>query len=59
MRGNFYGEGKYIFKNAGYYQGEYKNLTGKYGGPQLPLPDGKRHGFGIRVFSNCKFLNFL
>ena len=53
MKGFYYGEGKYQYADGGYYVGEYKNLRGNVpGGVNLPLLDGKRHGFGRRVWSN-------
>lgn len=48
-----YGEGKYIYADGGFYQGEYKNLIhlnkhkGVEGLHRLPKCDGWRHGFGV------------
>lgn len=57
LQGVKYGEGKFTYKDGSYYQGEYKNLrpVSKLSlstSVPLPLCDGKRHGTGIRVWSN-------
>jgi hypothetical protein len=53
MGGCFYGEGKYQYKDGGFYVGEYRNVRKHPStGVSFPVCDGKRHGFGLRVFSN-------
>jgi len=55
MHGAIHGEGKYTFADGGYYIGEYMNTKKKKlvdGGGEFHIPDGIRHGFGIRVFLN-------
>eukprot|EP01038_Epipyxis_sp_PR26KG_P005293 gene5293-7355_t len=56
MEGYMYGQGKYQYKDGGYYQGDYKNIrTNKHstdGIYKLPRCDGKRHGYGVRLWSN-------
>eukprot|EP00606_Chrysophyceae_sp_TOSAG23-5_P001114 GSChrysophyteH2.ASY1.ANO1.1766.1 assembled CDS len=56
--GNFlngfpYGEGKYTYSDGGYYDGEYKATKINKGTLlEAPLCNGKREGFGLRVFTN-------
>ncbi len=56
--GNFlngfpYGEGKFTFSDGGYYDGEYKALKINKGTLlESPLCNGRREGFGMRVFTN-------
>jgi hypothetical protein len=56
--GNFlngfpYGEGKYTYSDGGYYDGEYKATKINKGTLlEAPLCNGKRDGFGLRVFTN-------
>ncbi len=55
LKGTRYGQGKYTYRDGGYYQGEYRNLmpmSRSRNAAQLPLCDGKRHGTGIRVWTN-------
>lgn len=55
--GAFYGEGKYVYADGGYYSGEFRNVRKNKHSEDpdsvgLPLTDGHRHGFGIRVFTS-------
>jgi hypothetical protein len=55
LQGYRYGEGKYIYRDGGYYHGEYCNVqTDSLSTNPNPLPicDGKRHGTGVRVWTN-------
>eukprot|EP00948_MAST-09A_sp_MAST-9A-sp1_P003568 g3568.t1 len=48
-----YGLGKFTWMDGGYYHGEYLAVLDKYShGVLFPHPTGKRHGKGIRVWSN-------
>ena len=52
--GYFYGKGKLTYADKGYYDGEFlHNEPRKFDSDrEIPRPDGKRHGFGVRVWSN-------
>jgi len=50
--GVFYGRGKYTFEDGSYYDGEYVAVTTNKMGIKFPLPDGLRHGRGVRVWAN-------
>ena len=53
LNGFQYGEGKYTWSDGGYYDGEYKaTKINKATLLQAPLCNGKRDGFGLRVFTN-------
>jgi len=53
LNGFQYGEGKYTWSDGGYYDGEYKATKLNKGTlMEAPLCNGKREGFGLRVFTN-------
>lgn len=57
LKGFRYGEGKYQYKDGSFYNGEYRNVQfNKHkhlaGQSLLPLCDGLKHGFGVRVFAS-------
>lgn len=53
LKGFIYGEGKYQYTDGGYYTGEYRNTRiNPYSLVDFPEADGKRHGFGVRVWAN-------
>mmetsp|Transcript_28230 Transcript_28230/g.62535 ORF Transcript_28230/g.62535 Transcript_28230/m.62535 type:complete len:300 (-) Transcript_28230:97-996(-) len=57
LNGMPYGEGKLLYKDGGYYLGEFRNLVHLHkhkveGASRLPKCDGWRHGFGVRVWTN-------
>lgn len=48
-RGVVYGRGKMTYADGGYYEGEFlaTTPTSRYRhGVAMPMPDGKRHGYG-------------
>ena len=53
LHGAIYGEGTYRYSDGGYYTGEFRNVT-LHPVTRFPFPecDGKRHGFGLRVWTN-------
>ena len=53
LHGVFYGEGKFTWSDGSYYDGQYRCMrTNKITEMDVPVANGKRHGFGLRVFAN-------
>jgi hypothetical protein len=53
LKGVIYGEGKYLYKDGSYYNGEYKNIRSHpLTDTVYPVYDGKKHGLGQRLWSN-------
>jgi len=53
LNGVFYGEGKYTWSDGSYYEGQYRFMkTNKVTEMEVPVANGKRHGFGLRVFAS-------
>jgi hypothetical protein len=53
LHGVFYGEGKFTWSDGSYYEGQYRyTKTNKITEAHVPVANGKRHGFGLRVFAN-------
>ena len=53
LNGFPYGEGKYTYADGSYYEGEYKSKKVlKATLDEVPICNGKRNGFGLRVFTN-------
>lgn len=53
MDNTFYGRGKFHYADGSYYDGEYMaTYIHKGTGKVYPLPNGKKHGYGVRVWSN-------
>lgn len=53
LHGVFYGEGKFTWSDGSYYEGQYRAIkTDKITETDVPVANGKRHGFGLRVFAN-------
>ena len=48
-----FGFGKLTYADGGYYEGEFRRVkVNKMTGSEMPNPNGKRHGIGVRVWTN-------
>jgi len=51
LQGIYFGRGRYTYADGGFYDGEFIRRKGGYKhGVTFPDPDGKRNGFGVRVW---------
>ena len=51
--GYIFGYGKLTYTDGGFYDGEFKKVKhNKITDTEIPCPDGKRHGIGIRVWTS-------
>uniref|UniRef100_A0A7S2S1K0 Uncharacterized protein n=1 Tax=Rhizochromulina marina TaxID=1034831 RepID=A0A7S2S1K0_9STRA len=51
--GYFFGRGRYTYTDGGYFDGEYVTMKGAKGHDvKFPDANGKRNGFGVRVWVN-------
>lgn len=53
LNGVCFGEGKFSWSDGSYYEGQYRcTKVNKITEIEMPVANGKRHGFGLRVFAN-------
>ena len=56
MHGFIFGYGKLTYADGGSYEGEFRRIKkNEMTGVEIPDPDGKRHGIGIRIWTNGDF----